>query len=199
MNNEQLSVSKVTSHPLLIIAAVAVIIFCAAGVAAIMGWIPKSDADADVPPQAATKSAPTSAAASAKPRPLQTAAAQPKAAQSKAVRCAECGVVESIREIEKQGDVGPIGVGSVAGGVIGGVVGHQIGSGRGNDVATVVGAVGGAVAGHAIEKNMKKTKIYQITIRFEDGTSRTLSQSALPSWRPGDRVKVVGNEIQSNA
>ena len=52
--------AKSTSHPLLIIAAVAVILFCAAGVAAIMGWIPKSGADTDVPPGAQAANLPAS-------------------------------------------------------------------------------------------------------------------------------------------
>jgi len=44
--------------------------------------------------------------------------------------CADCGVVKSVRLVEKKG--GSSGVGAVAGGVLGGVVGHQFGSGRGN-------------------------------------------------------------------
>jgi outer membrane lipoprotein SlyB len=187
--------AKTTSHPLLIIAAIAVILFCAAGVAAIMGWIPKSGADADVPaPQAAQS--PAAKPAPAKPKPLQVAAAP--ATSAKAV-CAECGVIASVREFEKAGDVGKVGVGSVGGAVLGGVVGHQVGSGRGNDVATVVGAVGGAIAGHQIEKNMKKTKVYEITVRFDDGSTRVISQGTAPSWRAGDRVKVQNGEIRPNA
>jgi outer membrane lipoprotein SlyB len=190
--------AKITSHPLLIIAAIAVILFCAAGVAAIMGWIPKSGADADVPAphaDAATQNQPAGAKP-AKPKPLQVAAAP--ATSAKAV-CAECGVIESVREFDKPGDVGNVGVGSVGGAVVGGVLGHQVGSGRGNDVATVVGAVGGAIAGHQIEKNMKKTKVYQVTVRFDDGSSRVISQSTAPSWRAGDRVKVQNGAIRPNA
>src|SRR4051812_45724524 len=192
--------AKTSSHPLLIVAAVAVILFCAAGVAAIMGWIPKSGPDADVP-QAAVQAPPPAqsptrhaAAPAAKSHPLQVAAAP---SSSQRAVCADCGVVESVRAVEKQGDVGTVGVGSVGGAVVGGVVGHQIGAGRGNDIATVVGAVGGAIAGHQIEKNMKKTTVYQVTVRFDDGGSRVISHSTAPSWRAGDRVKVMNGEIQS--
>jgi outer membrane lipoprotein SlyB len=47
--------------------------------------------------------------------------------------CGDCGVVQSMRLVEQQGQTS--GVGMVAGGVLG----HQIGSGRGNTVATILG------------------------------------------------------------
>ena len=52
--------------------------------------------------------------------------------------CTTCGVVQSIRYVEKKGEGS--GAGLVAGGIVGGVLGHQIGSGRGNTAATIVGA-----------------------------------------------------------
>ncbi|MDP3834177.1 MAG: hypothetical protein Q8Q82_09460 [Hydrogenophaga sp.] len=42
MNTPLPSSSKTTHHPMMIIAAIAVILFCLAGTAAIMGWIPSS-------------------------------------------------------------------------------------------------------------------------------------------------------------
>ena len=191
------NVAKKPTHPLLILAAIAVILFCAAGIAAIMGWVPKSGADSDVPkleakavtPEATAPKAHTTTAQAAKPHSLQTA----QTPAAKAI-CRDCAVIESVREVEKTGDAN--GVGAVAGGVLGGVVGHQVGSGRGRDVMTVVGAVGGAVAGHEIEKNMKKTRSYQVTVRFEDGTSRVLAQPSEPSWRAGDQVRVVDGQIR---
>jgi len=59
--------------------------------------------------------------------------------------------------------------------------------------------VGGAVAGHEIEKHVKSGKSYEITVRFEDGSSRVIHEASVPSWRSGDRVKVVNGVIQSNA
>src|SRR5439155_1330825 len=56
--------------------------------------------------------------------------------------CATCGVVQSIRHVEKKGEGS--GVGMIAGGVVGGLLGHQIGSGRGNTAATIAGAGAGA-------------------------------------------------------
>lgn len=111
--------------------------------------------------------------------------------------CKECGVIASVNEIEKVGDGS--GLGAVAGGVVGAIAGKQVGGGRGRNVMSVLGAVGGAYAGHQIEKNAKKVKIYEITVRFDDGTTQTLSQSTPPAWRTGDRVRMVNGSIQSNA
>ena len=200
MENEQ-TIKR--THPLIIAASIAVILLCVAGVAAIMGWIPKSGADGAIAPAPESKerAAPAKASAAAPhaaskthaaaaSHPLQAAAAP---SQAKPV-CKDCGVIESIVEREKAGEAS--GVGAVGGGVLGGVVGHQIGGGRGRDIATVVGAVGGAVAGHQIEKSMKKTTFYEITVRFEDGSTRVFSEATQPTWRQGDRVKLVNGELR---
>jgi len=110
--------------------------------------------------------------------------------------CYDCGVIESVREIEKKGEGS--GLGAVAGGVAGGVLGHQTGGGRGKDVMTVLGAIGGAVAGHQIEKNVKKVKSYEIDIRFEDGSSRLVTQDNPPAWRAGDKIKLVNGIITAS-
>jgi len=111
--------------------------------------------------------------------------------------CPECGVVESVREIATKGEGSGIGV--VGGAVVGGLLGHQVGGGRGKDIATVAGAVGGAVAGNEIEKRVKTGKSYEITVRLEDGSTRVISEANPPTWRAGDRVKIVNGVIQSNA
>jgi len=163
-------------------AGVALILFCAAGIAAFMGWVPTSMggiSDSVMPKHSANTSRPV-----ARTAPART-------------KCAECGVVESMREIDVRGE--GTGLGAVGGAVVGGVLGHQVGSGRGNDVATVVGAVGGAVAGNQIEKHARSTKSYEITVRFDDGSSRVISEGNPPTWRTGDKVKVINGVIQSNA
>jgi outer membrane lipoprotein SlyB len=104
--------------------------------------------------------------------------------------CPTCGVVESIRHVEKKGEGS--GVGAIAGGVLGGVLGHQIGSGRGNTAATIVGAGAGAYAGNEVERNSKKKSYYVVAVRLDDGRRQTVSQGASPGVREGDRVKIVG-------
>ena len=108
--------------------------------------------------------------------------------------CATCGTLESIRYVEQKGQAS--GGGAVIGGVLGGVVGHQFGSGRGNTVATIAGVGVGAVAGNEVEKNVKKASYYTLTVRLDNGKRQTVSQSAKPSFREGDRVRIVdGNRL----
>ncbi len=116
------------------------------------------------------------------------------AAPAQSKPCSTCGVVQSIRYVEQAGQSS--GLGMVAGGVVGGVIGHQIGSGRGNTVATVAGAAGGAYAGNQIEKNKNKKSYYSVAVRLDNGKTQTLSMSAAPTVREGERVKIVdGNRL----
>lgn len=116
------------------------------------------------------------------------------AAPAKAAPCNECGVVDNIEQVTKPGQGS--GLGAVAGGVLGGILGHQVGNGSGRDLATLAGAVGGAFAGNQVERNHRSTQEYRITVRFQDGSSRSFSQSSQPGWRIGDRVKVVDGSLQ---
>jgi outer membrane lipoprotein SlyB len=107
--------------------------------------------------------------------------------------CATCGTVESVNAVTRQGEAN--GIGAVGGAVLGGVVGHQVGGGRGKDVATVLGAVGGGLLGHQVEKNVKKTTVYQVRVRMEDGSTRTVEQASAPAV--GAKVTVDGNKLHS--
>lgn len=178
-----------TPHPLAWIAGIAVILFSVAGIAAIMGWIPTSiGGDVDgIPP----KSAQTSTSSKAKSPPVQVASSAPAAA-----KCSSCGVIESVREVSSGGEGS--GLGAAGGAVVGGLLGHQVGGGSGKQIATVVGAVGGAVAGNEVEKRVKSTRSYDITVRLDDGSTRVISEANQPSWRNGDHVKIIDGIIRSN-
>ena len=122
--------------------------------------------------------------------------ATPDATRVAASSCANCGVVESVVAVQRQGQVNGIGnsgigVGAIGGAVVGGLLGNQIGGGSGKTAATVLGAAGGAYAGHAIEKNSKKVTVYQMRVRMNDGTVRTIEQGS--SLAAGSRVVVEGN------
>ena len=108
--------------------------------------------------------------------------------------CATCGSVESVTAVERPGKPSAISVGSVAGGVIGAALGNQVGRGNGRTLATVLGAVGGGFAGHAIEGQVRKETVYQVGVRMEDGSRRTVESAAAPSV--GSRVTVDGNGLQ---
>jgi outer membrane lipoprotein SlyB len=109
--------------------------------------------------------------------------------------CRECGVVESVREVavEAKGSGG----GAVAGGIVGGVIGNQWGRGATRDIATVLGAIGGAYAGNHIEKSIKESKRYDVSVRFEDGSIRSFSSDTLPTWHVGDRVRLQNGLLTS--
>ena len=108
--------------------------------------------------------------------------------------CANCGVVASVRFVEKKGRSS--GAGAVVGGIVGGVLGHQIGSGRGNTAATIAGAGVGAYAGNEVEKNRKKKSYYVISVQLDSGDKRSFTQGSNPPFREGDRVKIVdGNRL----
>jgi len=212
-----------STHPILIIAGIAVTVFSLAGIAAIMGWIPSSKGQSEpaaaitapaTPPIAETPAAPAPAPVAEKPKPAphvakkaaprheQVARNEPAAvpppppAPVVAAICHECGTIGGIHEIDQAGQGS--GGGAVAGGLVGGVAGHQMGNGRGRDLMTVLGAVGGAVAGNAIEKKAKTTKEYQVLVNFEDGSSKIITLQTAPAWRVGDKVKVVNGVIESN-
>jgi outer membrane lipoprotein SlyB len=108
--------------------------------------------------------------------------------------CTTCGVVESVRRVEKKGEGS--GAGLIAGGIVGGVLGHQIGSGRGNTAATILGAGAGAYAGNQIEKNVKKKSYWVVAVRMDDGSRRSVTSGGRPAFKQGDRVKIVdGNRL----
>jgi len=194
------------THPLVIISAIAITLFSLVGIGAVLGWIPTSVGTpgaastpvAQGPEQPAAQ--PAEPKPAVKPRPVvrseppRAVAVVPPPPPMVAAICRECAVIEEVREVEKAGQAS--GAGAVGGAVVGGVVGHQMGGGRGKDVATVLGALGGGLAGHAIEKNARTTVEYQIIVRYEDGTKGMFSQATPPSWRAGDKVKVINGMIQ---
>jgi outer membrane lipoprotein SlyB len=212
MNTPLHPLKKSGTHPVMMVAGVAVILFCATGTAAIMGWIPTSigrnnNADSSVLTKADQLAAPAAlpvlpvlpAHQAPVHTPAHTAPVHPvTVAEAAPVRtwCANCGVIESIHETTTRAQGS--GVGAAGGAVVGGLLGNQVGGGHGRDVMTVVGAIGGAVAGNQIEGQVKATHSYEIRVRLDDGSSRTVHQSTPPSWRNGDHVKIVDGGLRSN-
>src|ERR1044072_2196849 len=173
------------THPLIIIAAIAITLFSLVGIGAVLGWIPTSvgTPSATTPPVAQAPEQPAAQPEEAKPaepkpavkpkprpavrsEPPRAVAVVPPPPPIVAAICRECAVIEEGREVEKAGP----GAGAVGGGVVGGVIGHQVGGGRGKDIATILGALGGGLAGNQIEKNAKKTMEDQAIVRYEDGS-----------------------------
>jgi outer membrane lipoprotein SlyB len=102
--------------------------------------------------------------------------------------CADCGVVVSVKAVEQAGKGSGLGV--VAGGVLGGLAGNQVGNGTGRDLATIAGVIGGAIAGNKVEEKVKKTTVYDVTVKLENGKERILHYRTLPGVAEGEKVKV---------
>lgn len=107
--------------------------------------------------------------------------------------CDDCGVVVSVQAIEQEGKGS--GLGAVAGGLTGALLGNQVGNGTGRDLATVAGAIGGAFAGNTVEKKVKKTTIYDVTVEMDNGEKRVLHYKTAPGLMAGDKIKVEGEKI----
>jgi outer membrane lipoprotein SlyB len=107
--------------------------------------------------------------------------------------CNRCGTVTAVKAVRQKGQAS--GTGAVIGGVLGGVVGNQMGKGDGRKAMTVLGAVGGGVAGHEIEKRRNASTVYQVTVRLDDGSTRTWTRKE--SWAVGHRVQVDGQGLRA--
>lgn len=152
---------------------------------------------------ASTTSTPSTSTrpAPAKPVVQPRSAVLAQAPAPKPVACADCGTVEAVTAVQRQGEVNgvavgntTVGLGTVAGGVVGGLLGNQVGGGSGKTAMTVLGAAGGAFAGNQIEKNMKKVTVYQVRVRMNDGSVRNVEVSS--SIPVGSRVIVEGNNLR---
>lgn len=123
-------------------------------------------------------------------RRAQQPAAAPvaQAAPPPAPVCANCGVVEAINVVEVKGDGSYLGM--IGGGVAGAVLGNQVGSGSTKTIARVLGAAGGAYAGNEIEKRIKTSKHYEVTVRLNNGGAQMVSSPTPPTFAVGSRVRV---------
>ncbi len=112
---------------------------------------------------------------------VQTSFAQTADASTKPV-CSQCGTVISVTA-KKTKDKGRwlSEVGAP--------------SSEGKPPATVTGATGGTTTGADAQKRMKLKNVYQIAVQMDDGSSRYLLKEFRPAIQPGDKVKVLGEDI----
>jgi outer membrane lipoprotein SlyB len=110
------------------------------------------------------------------------------------VSCGHCGRVTAVNTVTVKPDH-PSLLGTLAGGVLGGVLGHQVGGGRGRDLATVAGALGGAYAGNQVGTGMNQKRIFRVSVRMDNGTTRTFDYAEDPGLSTGARVKVDDNAL----
>lgn len=173
-------------YPLMLIAAITVIVFSVAGIATMMGWLPS--VQSKVEPAATPAVEPASKTAA-----VRSATGRPRVISSAAAACGDCGVVESIHAVEAKGQGS--GLGAIGGALVGGILGNQVGRGNGRTAATVVGAGAGAYAGHEIEQNVNKSVSYQVRVRMNDGSIRTFQERAQPALAVGQKVRVTDQGV----
>ncbi|MBB1625325.1 glycine zipper 2TM domain-containing protein [Achromobacter sp. UMC71] len=209
MNPNQTESTRRALHPLVAAAAIAVIVMCSVGVAAVMGWLPTPSATPHAEDPAVAQAGPEGAnLAPAQPGAPAPAARQPApqarpapapAAQPPAQACRTCGVVETIRQVQVPvKDNSDHLVGTIAGGAVGGVVGNQFGGGNGKTALTVLGAVGGALAGREVERNIRQQQTvthYELTVRMNDGSARQFRSAQPFAFASGDHVRVENNQL----
>lgn len=216
------------TNPIVVIAAISVIVFSAVGVGVMTGIIPSSfsrssEQQAVQKPEPLLSAAPTPAPVSqpaskqAAPKPATRVAAAPKApappapervqepvravapAPAQTAAARICNECGSVIAVDAVKQQGEgSGLGAVAGGVAGALLGNQVGGGSGRRIATVAGAAGGAYAGHQAEKYLKSGTRYDVVVRMEDGTNRSFSFENEPGYRVGDKVKVVDGKLIAN-
>jgi len=163
------------------------------------GVDPNAEMSASAPAAGATAGTTATASSTVRPSahraaPSSSKAKAPAAAPNSeaAAPCTTCGVIESVAAEKRQGEGS--GVGAVAGGVLGGLVGNQMGKGSGKTAMTVLGAVGGGFAGNAVEKHMKATTVYRVSVRMADGSERHFVDKAAPAV--GTPVIVEGDHYR---
>ena len=106
---------------------------------------------------------------------------------------ARVGTVESIQTQTVQNV--PNAAGAIGGALVGGGLGSLIGGGTGRTVATVVGAIGGGFVGNELASR-DQTLVWNIGVRYDDGTWANIQQTAAPGLRIGDRVRVTQSGIE---
>lgn len=162
------------------IAAIAVILFCVAGVAALTGWMPDSFGALSGQPQAVGDA--------------KTSLKSPRSAVPVAF-CARCGVIVAMRDIGGNGS----GLGVAGGAVVGALVlGRQLGGGHGGDIATLAGAVGGSSMGNGVENRIKTIQAREITVLLDDGSTTVLRIADAAAWHMGDHVKIIAGVMHRN-
>ncbi len=113
---------------------------------------------------------------------------------SRRANCADCGHVQSVRQVYV--DKNSSTLGTVIGALVGGALGNQVGKGNGRTAATVAGAAAGGYAGHEVGKSHgKQVPAWQIVVRENNGQTVTVTQKEDPRVRRGDYVQVRNGHV----
>jgi outer membrane lipoprotein SlyB len=121
-------------------------------------------------------------------QPAGTTPLPDSSVNSVVMRCRQCGVVNSVREVQQQreGTTPGLGVDSPVGLVLYIPVGP--GSRQGD-------AFAGSVGNREWQNRISTTR-YEFTVRMDDGEFRVVNKDGVSDLRVGDRVRVDGGRIE---
>jgi len=123
-----------------------------------------------------------------------TASAQPPSDD-----CDACGVVQSIRMTTERAQWTPLGSATPAivtpsGAQTGAMTQFAIGPQLQNQGLVMLGAAGGAA--YAKRPNAYEKPRWDVTVKMDRGGTRNVSQGYEPLLREGDRVRVLGTQLE---
>ncbi|MGH8453437.1 MAG: glycine zipper 2TM domain-containing protein [Nevskiales bacterium] len=110
--------------------------------------------------------------------------------------CGNCGTISAIEKKTEKGE--GTGVGVATGAVLGAVAGREIVGGKRShrNAAAVVGAVAGGYAGNEVEKNVRSTDYYAVSVRMDsDQPTETVRLESAEGWTIGDKVRVEDGKL----
>ena len=171
-------------YPLLLAAAIAVILFSVLSIVTILGYLP-SAISAEKPPV-------TKQAASSAPTPRREPRLVPDGMKPAAV-CSNCGIVESIRVINRSGPGTEPGI--VVGEPTGMLMGNRFGRNSGRAFMTGLGDAGGSYAASAVEHNARRSTCFEILIRLDNGRVNATYGASDAPFAVGDRVRVINGTV----
>ncbi len=112
----------------------------------------------------------------------------PEGTSSVIIRCRDCGVIHSIREVQQQREGAASGVRGA--GPVGLVIYIPTGPGR-NRESSYVGAVGTREW-----QNLTTSTRYEFTVRMDNGDFRVAQKVGVSDLQVGDRVRLIGGSIE---
>jgi len=129
------------------------------------------------------------------PTPSDARAALPVSAD-----CDRCGTVQSINRTTTKDQWTPLG--SVSASPLGtgdttapsAVTMYQIGKGFSKQGTVLVGAAGGAA--YQTRPRELNTSRWEVVVRMDSGGTRSVTQNYEPMLREGDRVRVMGSQLE---
>ena len=126
------------------------------------------------------------------------ALAAPTFAQAPADGCDACGVVTSIVKTTERQQWTPLGstgtnTATASGRMTDATTQFSIGPQLKNQGLVVVGAAGGATYGK--RPNAYEKPRWDVTVKMDRGGTRVIPQSYEPMLREGDRVRVLGTQL----